>query len=113
MMWSASFMLGQKITLQISVQISFPTPIVLDGNHVGTTPEWLGVYPSILPIPSQEEVTGAQYTGTLLLVLGTVLNKAVDVKQIQGLSDPQKLVKEDINQISDPQKVVKEEVKWQ
>jgi len=58
-----------------------------------------------------EEVTGAQYTGTLLLVLGTVLNKAVDVKQIQGLSDPQKLVKEDINQISDPQKVVKEEVK--
>jgi len=56
-------------------------------------------------------VTGAQYTGTLLLVLGTVLNKAVDVKQIQGLSHPQKLVKEDINQISDPQKVVKEEVK--
>lgn len=41
-----------------------------------------------------EEVTGAQYAGTLLLVLGTVLNKAVDVKHIQGLSDPQKVVKE-------------------
>ena len=92
--------------------------MVLDLNHVfePLLNDIRGRYthPSYpFPKSSQEEVTGAQYTGTLLLVLGTVLNKAVDVKQIQGISDPQKLAKEDINQISDPQKVVKEEVKWQ
>ena len=35
---------------------------------------------------SQEDVTLSQYIGTVLLVMGTILNKAVDIEQAAGVT---------------------------